>query len=182
MFTELCSHQYYNTTPERNFVPISSHSCSPFPPDTGIHSSVLGLCGCDGSGHFLEIESACIWLFVPVFFGLAESLHGVSPYQLFTTPYGHLIGCSAIPPILLIHSSLEEWLFWKHFGYFHFLALINNAGMSTHVQELYCSKRMYFQLEVRLFVFSHLFRFILLYLVPTFPWYVQWVSTRENAL
>ena len=23
-------------------------------------------------------------------------------------------------------------LFWKRFGYFHFLALINNAGMSTH--------------------------------------------------
>ena len=169
MFTELCSHQYYNTTPGRNFVPVSSHSHSPFPPDTGIHYSVLCLCGFDGSGRFLEIGSARIWLFVPVFFRLVESLHGVSPYQLFTTPYGHLIGCSAIPPILLIHSSLEEWLFWKHFGYFHFLALINNAGMSTHVQELYCSKRMYVQLEVRLFVFSYLFRFILLYLIPTFP-------------
>ena len=105
-----------------------------------------------------------------IFFHLAESLHGVSPYQFFTTPYGHLIGCSVIPPILLIHSSLEEWLFWKHFGYFHFLALINNAGISTHVQELYCSKWMYFQLEVWLFVFSYLFHFILLYLAPTFPY------------
>ena len=94
----------------------------------------------------------------------------MSPYQFFTTPYGHLIGCSVIPPILLIHSSLEEWLFWKHFGYFHFLALINNAGMNTHVQELYCSKWMYFELEVRLFVFSYLFHFILLYLAPTFPY------------
>ena len=61
-------------------------------------------------------------------------------------------------------------LFWKRFGYFHFLALINNAGMSTHVQELYCSKWIYFQLEVSLFVFSYLFHFILLYLVSTFPY------------
>ena len=61
-------------------------------------------------------------------------------------------------------------LFWKHFGYFHFLVLINNAVMSTHVQELYCSKWMYFQLEVSLFVFSYLFHFILLYLVSTFPY------------
>ena len=149
-------------------MPISSHSHSLFLPETGIHFSVLCLCGFDGSGHFLEIESAHIWLFVPVFFRLVASLHGVSPYQLSTTPYGHLIGCSVIPPILLIHSSLEERLFGKHFGYFHFLALINNAGMSTHVQQLYCSKWMYFQLEVWLFVFSYLFHFILLYLAPTF--------------
>ena len=129
---------FQNTTPGRIFVPISSHSRSLIPPDTGIPSSVLCLCGCDGSGRFLEIGSAHIWLFVPVFFRLVASLHGVSPYQLSTTPYGHLIGCSAIPHILLIHSSFE-WLFWKHFGYFHFLALINDAGMSTHVLELYCS-------------------------------------------
>ena len=119
---------FQNTTPGRNFVRISSHSHSPFPPNTGIHSFVLCLYGFDCSGRFLEIESDHIWLFVPVFFHLADSLYGVSPYQLFTTPYGHLI--------LLIHYSLEEWLFWKHFGYFYFLALINNAGMSTHVQEL----------------------------------------------
>ena len=106
---------FQNTTPGRNFVPISGHSHSPFPPDMGIHSSVLCLCGCDGSGCFLEIGSARIWLFVPVFFRLMESLHGESPYQLFTTPYGHLIGCSVIPPILLIFTwmiVLETfWLF-----------------------------------------------------------------------
>ena len=77
---------FQNTTPGRNFVPISGHSHSPFPPDMGIHSSVLCLCGCDGSGRFLEIGSARIWLFVPVFFHLVASLHGVSPYPLFSTP------------------------------------------------------------------------------------------------
>lgn len=99
---------------------------------------------------------------------------GLSPRHVSTSALHYsscsVIGCSVIPPILLIHSSLEEWLFWKHFGCFHFSALINNAGVSTHVQELHCSKWMYLQLEVWLFMFSYLFHFILLYLVPTFPY------------